>query len=49
MPVMFVISVAGVSGGTFSWAIVQAVVVVIGLIIAGRIMLNHLERLARPQ
>jgi K+:H+ antiporter len=44
VPVMFVISVAGASGGTFSWAIVQAVVVVIGLIIAGRLMLRPLFR-----
>jgi monovalent cation:H+ antiporter-2, CPA2 family len=44
VPVMFVISVAGVSGGTFSWAIVQAVVVVIGLIIAGRLVLRPLFR-----
>jgi CPA2 family monovalent cation:H+ antiporter-2 len=44
VPVLFTISVAGASGGTFSWAIVRAVVVVLGLIIAGRLLLRPLFR-----
>ena len=44
--VMSVASVAGASGGTFSCAIVRAVVVVLGLIISRRLVLSPLFRSA---
>jgi CPA2 family monovalent cation:H+ antiporter-2 len=48
VPVLFVISVLGVdesaSGAAFTWTIGQAVVVVLGLIIAGRLVLRPLFR-----
>jgi CPA2 family monovalent cation:H+ antiporter-2 len=44
VPVLFVISVFGARGGALTGAIVQAVLVVIGLIVAGRIVLRPLFR-----
>jgi CPA2 family monovalent cation:H+ antiporter-2 len=42
--VLFAISVFGAPGGAFTWTIVQAVVVVLGLIVAGRLVLRPLFR-----
>ena len=44
VPVLFVISVFGAHGGALTWAIVRAVVVVLGLIAAGRLVLRPLFR-----
>jgi monovalent cation:H+ antiporter-2, CPA2 family len=44
VPVLFVIGVFGASGKMVTWAIVQAVLVVLGLIIAGRLVLRPLFR-----
>jgi monovalent cation:H+ antiporter-2, CPA2 family len=44
VPVLFCISVLGAAGGAFTWTIVQAVVVVLGLIIGGRLLLRPLFR-----
>lgn len=44
VPVLFAISVLGAGGGTFTWAIAQAVIVVLGLIVAGRLVLRPLFR-----
>jgi CPA2 family monovalent cation:H+ antiporter-2 len=44
VPVLFLISVFGASGGSFTWAIAEAVLVVLGLIAAGRIVLRPLFR-----
>jgi CPA2 family monovalent cation:H+ antiporter-2 len=44
VPVLFLLSVFGASGGSFTWSIVEAVVVVLGLIIAGRLVLRPLFR-----
>ena len=44
VPVLFVIGVVGAGGGALTWAIVQAVVVVLGLIVAGRLVLRPLFR-----
>ena len=44
VPVLFVIGVFGAGGGALTWAIVQAVVVVLGLIVAGRLVLRPLFR-----
>ncbi|HSZ92661.1 MAG TPA: cation:proton antiporter [Acetobacteraceae bacterium] len=44
VPVLFAISVFGAGGGARTWALVQAVVVVLGLIAAGRLVLRPLFR-----
>jgi CPA2 family monovalent cation:H+ antiporter-2 len=44
VPVLFVIGVVGAGGGALTWTIVQAVVVVLGLIVAGRLVLRPLFR-----
>jgi monovalent cation:H+ antiporter-2, CPA2 family len=44
VPVLFLLSVFGASGGSFTWSIAEAVVVVLGLIIAGRLVLRPLFR-----
>jgi monovalent cation:H+ antiporter-2, CPA2 family len=44
VPVLFVIGVVGAGGGALTGAIVQAVVVVFGLIVAGRLVLRPLFR-----
>jgi CPA2 family monovalent cation:H+ antiporter-2 len=44
VPALFVISVPNAGGGGFTWAIVRAVLVVLGLIAAGRILLRPLFR-----
>jgi monovalent cation:H+ antiporter-2, CPA2 family len=44
VPVLFAISVFGAGGGARSWALVQAVIVVLGLIAAGRLVLRPLFR-----
>jgi CPA2 family monovalent cation:H+ antiporter-2 len=44
VPVLFAISVFGAGGGARSWALVQAIVVVLGLIAAGRLVLRPLFR-----
>jgi len=44
VPVLFVIGVVGAGGGALTWTIVQAVVVVLGLIAAGRLVLRPLFR-----
>jgi CPA2 family monovalent cation:H+ antiporter-2 len=44
VPVLFMLSVFGASGGSFTWSIVEAIVVVLGLIIAGRVVLRPLFR-----
>jgi monovalent cation:H+ antiporter-2, CPA2 family len=48
VPVLFVISVLGVNAptdkGAFAWSIGQAIVVVLGLIVAGRVVLRPLFR-----
>jgi CPA2 family monovalent cation:H+ antiporter-2 len=44
VPVLFVIGVFGAGGGMVSWAIAQAVVVILGLIVAGRLVLRPLFR-----
>ena len=44
VPVLFVISVFGVHGGALTWALVRAVVIVLGLIAAGRLVLRPLFR-----
>jgi CPA2 family monovalent cation:H+ antiporter-2 len=44
VPVLFVIGVFGASGKMVTWAIIQAVLVVLGLIIAGRLVLRPLFR-----
>ncbi len=44
VPVLFLISVFGASGGSFTWAIVEAVLVVLVLIVAGRLALRPLFR-----
>ena len=44
VPVLFAISVFGAGGGARTWALIQAVVVVLGLIAAGRLVLRPLFR-----
>ncbi|HEY7578059.1 MAG TPA: cation:proton antiporter, partial [Acetobacteraceae bacterium] len=44
VPVLFLISVFGASGGSFTWSIAEAVIVVFGLIVAGRLVLRPLFR-----
>ena len=44
VPVLFAISVFGAGGGARTWALVQAIVVVLGLIAAGRLVLRPLFR-----
>ncbi len=44
VPVLFVISMFGMGDGMLTWAIVQAVAVVLGLIVAGRVLLRPLFR-----
>jgi len=44
VPVLFVIGVFGARGNMVTWAIVQAVLVILGLIIAGRLVLRPLFR-----
>ncbi len=44
VPVLFLISVFGSSGGSFTWSIAEAVLVVVGLILAGRLVLRPLFR-----
>jgi K+:H+ antiporter len=44
VPVLFLMSVFGASGGSFTWSIAEAVIVVLGLIIAGRLVLRPLFR-----
>jgi CPA2 family monovalent cation:H+ antiporter-2 len=44
VPVLFLLSVFGASGGSFTWSIAEAIVVVLGLIIAGRLVLRPLFR-----
>ncbi len=44
VPVLFLLSVFGASGGSFTWSIAEAVAVVLGLIIAGRLVLRPLFR-----
>lgn len=44
VPVLFVISVFGMKGGDITWAIANAVIVIIGLIAAGRLVLRPLFR-----
>ena len=44
VPVLFLLSVFGASGGSFTWSIAEAVVVLLGLIIAGRLVLRPLFR-----
>ena len=44
VPVLFVISVSGAGRGTYTWTIVQAVVLVLALIVAGRLVLRPLFR-----
>ena len=44
VPVLFLISVLGASGGSFTWSIAEAVLVVVSLIVAGRLVLRPLFR-----
>ncbi len=44
VPVLFLLSVFGASGGSFTWSIAEAIVVVLGLIVAGRLVLRPLFR-----
>jgi CPA2 family monovalent cation:H+ antiporter-2 len=44
VPVLFLISVFGASGGSFTWAIAEAVFIVAALIISGRLALRPLFR-----
>jgi CPA2 family monovalent cation:H+ antiporter-2 len=44
VPVLFLLSVFGASGGSFTWSIAEAVAVMLGLIIAGRLVLRPLFR-----
>jgi monovalent cation:H+ antiporter-2, CPA2 family len=44
VPVLFIIGVSGAAGNMVTWAIVQAVIVILGLIIAGRLVLRPLFR-----
>jgi CPA2 family monovalent cation:H+ antiporter-2 len=44
VPVLFIIGTLGAGRGAFTWAIVQAIVVVLALIIAGRLVLRPLFR-----
>ena len=44
VPVLFAISVFGAGGGARTWALIQAIVVVLGLIAAGRLVLRPLFR-----
>ena len=46
VPVLFVISILGANGGSgaFAWTVEQAVAVVLGLIVAGRVVLRPLFR-----
>jgi monovalent cation:H+ antiporter-2, CPA2 family len=44
VPVLFAISVFGAGGGARAWALIQAIVVVLGLIAAGRLVLRPLFR-----
>jgi CPA2 family monovalent cation:H+ antiporter-2 len=44
VPMLFLISVFGASGGSFTWAIAEAVLMVVGLIVAGRLVLRPLFR-----
>ena len=44
VPVLFVIGVFGMSGNMLTWTIIQAALVILGLIIAGRLVLRPLFR-----
>ncbi len=44
VPVLFLISVFGASGGSLTWAMAEAVLIVLALIVAGRVVLRPLFR-----